>query len=80
MGDIQGADRTDIHREGLVRGRLVKGPWSGQGVAFAWVLTSKSGSVIHSSVAGGGSGGGLDRGVPGSQGANLVQEEAVSTV
>ena len=34
MGDIQGADRADVHREGLVRGRMVKGPWSGQGVAF----------------------------------------------
>ena len=60
VGDIQGADRTGVHREGLVRGGLVV--WVrglGRDIAFAWVLTSESGSLIPASAASGGSGGGL---------------------
>ena len=49
-------------------------------MVFAWVLALKSGSVIHSSVGGGRSGGGLVGGVPGGQGAILAQEEVVFMV
>ena len=57
MDDSQGADGTEVHREGLVRGGLavwVRG--LGRGIPFAWVLMSKSDSVVPSPAAGGGSG------------------------
>ena len=79
MGDIQGADRTGVHRECPVRGGLVV--WIrglGRGIAFASVLTSESGSVILSSAAGGGSGGGLARVVLSSMSSDLIKDKAVS--
>ena len=65
----------------LVRGGLVV--WVrglGRGIAFAWVLISKSDSVVPSPATGGGSGGGLVRGVSGSPSADLVKKKAGSMV
>ena len=52
----------------------------GRSIAFALVLILKSESVVPSSADGGGSAGGLVRGVSGSLSADLVQEEVVSMV
>ena len=56
-GDSQGADGTEVRRGGLVRGGLVRG--LGGGIPFAWMLISKSDSVIPFPATGGGSGRGL---------------------
>ena len=52
----------------------------GKGIAFTWVLISKSDSVIPSPATGGDSGGGLVIGVSGKTSADLVKEKAVSMV
>ena len=52
--------KTEVHREGIVKGGLavwVRG--LSRGIPFAWVLMSKSDSGVPSPAAGGGSGRGL---------------------